>query len=125
VVYEISFTKPLVVADSDIYINDCCWGGDVVRDQLLPLVSSSYEKLQTGQEDWGWFLWFRRGPVRLAIDICCDNSTTGEFRVRLSSQVKRGLFGRWEVATPQLEEIRRLVTSQLEAWAGKLHVELV
>ncbi len=51
--YELSFTKSVRVADPKIYFNECCWGGDVVRDQLLSLISSKYEHIQTGQEDWG------------------------------------------------------------------------
>jgi hypothetical protein len=75
--YEITFTKSLSVRDESIYINECCWGGDVVRDELLPLVSQNAADLQTGQEDWGWFIWFKRGQVHLAIDICCDDPRKG------------------------------------------------
>ena len=67
--YEIGLTKSVEVSDPSIYINDCCWGGDVVRDELLPLISQKFEDVVTEQEDWGWFIWFRRAQIRLAIDI--------------------------------------------------------
>jgi len=124
--YELSFRKPLSVADPEAYINDCCWGGDQVRDYLLPMVEGRFEKIQTTQEDWGWFIWFRKGEVRLAIDIFCDNPKTGEFRVRLSSERKKGwIFGRWEIGTSELEELKDQVVARLSAWAGKVDVERV
>ena len=70
--YEIAFTKRLDVADTDVYINECCWGGDVVTEQLLPTVNARYEDVQRDQEDWGWFIWFRKGRTSLAIDVFCD-----------------------------------------------------
>jgi hypothetical protein len=75
--YELSFTKRLKVSDNDLYFNDCCWGGDQVRDSLLSLVEGHLYNIQTGQEDWGWFIWFRKPPIRLAIDIFCDDPEAG------------------------------------------------
>ena len=124
--YELSFSKPLSVADPEVYINDCCWGGDQVRDYLLPMVEGRFEKIQTTQEDWGWFIWFRKGEVRLAIDIFCDNPETGEFRVRLSSERKKEwVFGRWEIDASELEELKDQVVARLSEWAGKVDVERV
>jgi hypothetical protein len=123
--YELSFTKRLTVSDSEMYINDCCWGGDQVRDYLLPLVEGRYEKIQTGQEDWGWYIWFRRSPLRFAIDIYCDDPERGEFRVRLSAQRKRWPFDRSEIDTPELEELKEQVIARLTAWAGKVEIEWV
>lgn len=87
--YELSFTKVVGIQDREQYINECCVGGDVVRDELLPLVRARYEDVQTEQEDWGWFIWFRSGPVRLAIDIFTDDPDTGTFRIHLTARVKR------------------------------------
>jgi hypothetical protein len=28
--YEVAFTKTLQVSEANRYINECCWGGDVV-----------------------------------------------------------------------------------------------
>ena len=124
--YELSFRKQLTVADPDLYINDCCWGGDQVRDYLLPLVDGRFEKIQTTQEDWGWFIWFRKGEVELAIDIFCDDPKTGEFRVRVSSERKRGwLFERWETDTLELEGLKDEVVARLSAWAVEVKVERV
>jgi len=38
--YELSFTKAVRIQDRDQYINECCVGGDVVRDELLPIVTA-------------------------------------------------------------------------------------
>src|SRR6266581_9663232 len=92
--YELSFVKKVAAKNPASYINECCWGDDVVRDQLLPLISGNFEDLQTHQEDWGWFIWFRNGPVRLAIDIFCDDPKTGAFRVHLSSWRRMLFFAR-------------------------------
>lgn len=123
--YELSFTKRLTVPDPELYINDCCWGGDQVRDYLLPLVEGRFEKIQTCQEDWGWFIWFRKPPVRLSIDIYCDDPEQGQFRVRLYSQKKKRFFDRSEVDTSELEELKEQVMARLSQWAGKVSVERV
>jgi hypothetical protein len=34
--YALSFTKPIGIRDREQYINECCVGGDIVRDALLP-----------------------------------------------------------------------------------------
>lgn len=123
--YELSFTKPLMAPDESIYINDCCWGGDAVRDELLPAISGKFEDVWTNQEDWGWFIWFKRGRVRLAVDIFCDEPRAGKFRIRLSSQLRRIWFRDRVLDTPELEEVLELVRSRLERWAGAVKVERV
>ena len=120
--YELSFTKKVTVDDESIYINGCCWGGDVVRDHLLPLIQSKYQQVQTNQEDWGWFIWFKQGPVSLALDIHTDDPETGEFRIILTSR-KKELFFSHQEDTPQLEHLRDLVVGDLERWAGAVKVE--
>lgn len=122
--YEVSFTKAVEVKDPGIYINDCCWGGDVVRDRLLPLIKAKFEDLWTAQEDWGWFIWFQRGKIRLAIDIFSDDRK-GHFRLRLSSQRKRFLVGDLVIDTVELEEVRELVMRTLANWASDISVEHV
>lgn len=122
--YELSFIASVVAADASLYINDCCWGGDVVRDRLMPVVSAKYEDIWTDQEDWGWFIWFRSGPTRLAIDIFCDDSGGGKFRVRLTSRSKQ-LFWSKVRDTRELEELRELIVSSMSPWAGSIEVERV
>ena len=75
----VSFTKRVSVVDREQYINDCCIGGDIVVNQLLPSVEARYSDIQTHQEDWGWFIWFRSGSVQLAIDVFTDNPDEGTF----------------------------------------------
>ena len=116
--YEISFTKRVPILDREQYINDCCIGGDVVVDQLLVSVQSRYADVQTNQEDWGWFIWFRKGKVRLAIDVFTDDSEAGAFRVHLTSRTKRWLVLDSVIDTPELEDLRVQVASQLAVWAG-------
>ena len=77
--YEVSFTKRVPVLHREQYINECCIGGDVVLNHLLPSVRARYADVQTNQEDWGWFIWFRKGHVRLAIDVFTDDPEQGFF----------------------------------------------
>jgi hypothetical protein len=123
--YELSFAKRLTVPNSDLYINDCCWGGDQIRDYLFPLVEGRFENIQTGQEDWGWYLWFRKPPLRLAIDIYTDDFEQGEFRVRLFCQRKKGFFDRSEIDTPELEKLKDEVVARLGHWAGRIEVQRI
>jgi hypothetical protein len=121
--YEIAFTRPVPITDREQYINECCVGGDAVVDALEPAVRARYADIQTNQEDWGWFIWFKKGSVKLAIDVHTDDGDAGEFRIRLTSQTKR-LIGYKEADTPELEELRALVESELRAWsATKITVE--
>ena len=116
--FEIAFTRPIAISiDRDAYINECCIGGDVVVDALMPAVRARYTDIQSNQEDWGWFIWFRKGPVKLAIDVHTDDGDAGEFRIRLTSQTKRFL-GHKEEDTPELDELRALVESELRKWSA-------
>jgi hypothetical protein len=123
--YELSFTRAVRIQDRDQYINECCVGGDVVRDELLPIVTARYEDVQTEQEDWGWFIWFRKGPVRLAIDIFTDDPDVGAFRIHLTSRTKRLLVFDRVTDTPELDELREAVTARLTVWAGHVRSEVV
>jgi hypothetical protein len=122
--YELSFTAPVAVSDSSHYINDCCWGGDLVRDRLMPLLSESYHTIRTDQEDWGWFLWFRDGAIRLAVDIHCDDVAASAFRIRLTSRRKK-LIGSEIVDTPELDRLRDVLLPAMGAWTGSLRIERV
>ena len=116
--YEVSFTKRVPVVDREQYINDCCVGGDVVVDHLLPTVQARYLDIQTNQEDWGWFIWFRKDQIKLAIDVVTDDPDEGAFRIHLTSRTKRLLVLDTVVDTPELEELRAFVASELAAWVG-------
>src|SRR5262245_60204325 len=116
--YEVSFTKQVRQLDRDKYINDCCIGGDAVVNQLLPPVRARYTDIQTNQEDWGWFIWFRNGQVRLAIDVFTDDPERGQFRIHLTSRTKRFFLFESVVDTPELEELRTWIESELRAWNG-------
>jgi hypothetical protein len=118
--YELSFTKPLTVADDSVYINDCCWGGDVIRDHFLPMIQGRYQQVQTEQEDWGWFIWFKQGPISLALDIHTDDRA-GSFRIILTSR-KKELFFSHQEDTVQLDHLRDLVVEELKRWAGSVNV---
>jgi hypothetical protein len=113
--YEIAFTRQISITDRDQYINECCVGGDAVIDHLLPAVRERYEDIDTNQEDWGWFIWFKKGTVKLAIDVHTDDGDAGEFRIRLTSQTKRFL-GYKEADVPELDELRELVEAELRRW---------
>ena len=115
--YIVGFSKAVQGADPALYINDCCIGGDVVLDRLLPVLRVNYgENLQANQEDWGWFTWFDKSAVKLAVDIHTDDHEKWEFQVHLTSSRQRFLFGPKVQDTPELEELRDLVMSQLKSW---------
>ena len=116
--YEISFSRRVPIADREKYINECCIGGDAVVDRLLPVVRSRYTHIQTNQEDWGWFIWFQKGKVRLAIDIVTDDPEEGAFRIHLTSRTRRWLVLDQIRDSPELEEVRALVMQELTSWAG-------
>lgn len=91
--YIVGFAKAVQVVDSDLYINDCCIGGDVVLDRLLPVLREHYgDDLQANQEDWGWFAWFEKSTIKLAVDIHTDDHEKGEFQVHLTSSRPRLLI---------------------------------
>jgi hypothetical protein len=115
--YELAFIKHLAISDREKYWNDCCVGGDFVRDALLPVVGARYDGIETNQEDWGWFIWFSESGVDLAVDIFCDDAERGEFRVHLTSRVRRFLFGAKVSDTPELETLREEVAGALGQWA--------
>ena len=115
--YEIAFTRPVTIANRDEYFNECCVGGDAVIDALMPFVQARYTDIQSNQEDWGWFIWFRKDRVKLAIDVHTDDGDAGEFRIRLTSQTKRFL-GYKEADTPELDELLKLVESELRRWSA-------
>jgi hypothetical protein len=116
--YEVSFTKPVPITDRERYFNECCVGGDAVVDRLLPSIQQRYADMVTNQEDWGWFIWFRAGAVRLAVDIFTDDPEAGAFRIHLTSRTKRLLVLDTIVDTPELEELRSLVQRELDSWVG-------
>lgn len=92
--------------------------GDVVVNQLLPAVRAHYTDVETKQEDWAWFIWFRKDNVRLAIEVLTDDPENGIFRMHLTSRTKRWLLFDTIVDTVELEKLLSLVTSELVAWSA-------
>ena len=124
--YELSFTARVPAKPREQYINDCCVGGDAVIDRLLPVIRERYTGIDAGEEDWGWFIWFQAGRVKLAVDVFTDDPEAGEFRVHLTSRRKRRFFGQAIADTPELEDLRELVVRVLERGFGTpVHVERV
>ena len=114
--FSIRFRKPVDVTEAEPYINDCCIGGDVVLEHLLPALRQSYGDLEPTQEDWGWFVWFEHVGVKLAVDVFTQDPLTNEFEIHLTSRKARLLRSARVVDTPELEALRRRVVSSLEAW---------
>lgn len=115
--YQLEFKKQLAVEDIDLYFNECCIGGDQVTEILLPLVREGYSAIQHEQEDWGWFIWFRRNKEKLAIDVFCDDPESGSFRIFLTSRKKGRFFGYKVTDTNELEVLKSKVAAQLNNWA--------
>jgi hypothetical protein len=125
--YIVGFVKAVQVADPEQYINDCCIGGDIVFDELLPALRERYGSyLQSNQEDWGWFAWFEQSGIKLAVDVHTNDHKAREFRLHLTSRRPRLLLGAKVQDTPELEQLRELVVSQLQSWpVERLTVERV
>jgi hypothetical protein len=115
----IRFRKPVDVAGDEPYLNDCCIGGDVVLERLLPSLRERYGELEPTQEDWGWFVWLEHDRVRLAVDVLTQNPITSEFEIRLTSRKASFLRPARVVDTPELEALRARVVAQLESWPVK------
>ena len=114
--YALTFTRPVVIAAREHYINDCCVGGDIVIERLLPALRDRYGDLQSNQEDWGWFAWFEHEGVKLAVDVFTNDEQTGEFQLHLTSRMPRLLLTAKVQDMPELEALRELVTKELATW---------
>lgn len=124
--YIVSFFKPVQVNDRGQYINDCCIGGDLVLEQLLPALKQRYGDIEANQEDWGWFAWFDHTGIKLAVDVHTTDELAGEFHIHLTSRKPRLLLGAKIQDTPELEVLREMVKASLQAWGvSKLEVEPV
>ena len=121
--YALSFTKPVPVDDPDVYWNECCWGGDKISDRLLPMIRERYVDVQHDQEDWGWFIWFKAGQSKLAVDIFCDDPEKGKYRVFLTSQIKPFLFGHRITDSDELLVLKDRVRRELTGWVESDIVE--
>jgi len=116
--YQLSFTHPVAIVNRADYINECCVGGDIVLDQLLPALRERYGEVAADEEDWGWFAWFDEGNVRLAVDVFTDDPEAGAFRIHLTSRTRRLLVVAKAVDTPELDVLRDIVVDALAAWIG-------
>ena len=116
--YELTFSKVVKTPENADYINECCYGGDVIGEELLPYLEKRFGEIQFEQEDWGWFLWFSEGKVGLAVDIFCDDPESGEYRIMLTSRQKRSLLPDRIVDTKELDELKAIVVPLLEKWSG-------
>ena len=114
--YTLTFSRQVEIPDADQYINDCCIGGDVVLDRLLPALRDRYgNDLQSNQEDWGWFAWFEDGPIKLAVDVS-TNDDRSEFQLMLTSRRPRFILSDKVEDCAELEVLRELVVQQLTDW---------
>lgn len=117
--YELSFTKQVQITDPDLYFNECCIGGDIVLDALLPGLNAAYgDEHDSGQEDWGWFAWFQGDYGVLEVNITTDDPAAGAFRIHLVSSIKGRFFGYKDVDTEELERLKPLVEKALLDWTG-------
>lgn len=117
--YQIEFSKPVALGSTEHYFNECCYGGDIVSQELLPLIAAHYNSIRAEQEDWGWFIWFRDAEISLAVDIFCDDPSRGTFRIHLNSSKRRWLWFRRTTDTPELERLKDLVVEKLSSWVGR------
>lgn len=114
--YAIRFTKPVVIVARQHYINDCCVGGDIILERLMPALRERYGALESNQEDWGWYAWFEHEGVKLAVDIFTNDEQTGEFELHLTSRLPRLLLPAKVQDLPELDRLRELVAHDLRVW---------
>ena len=121
--YEIEFTAKVSVTDDEAYINDCCWGADVIRDRLLPVLSTNmYDSVRTGQEDWGWYIWMRRAKELTRVHIQCDNKEDGLFRIHVYSSIKKWLH--WtDINLWDVERTNKTILVEIKKWGALKRVE--
>ena len=124
--YELTFSHTFSVSNRDHYINDCCFAGDLIAERLLPVVQTAeHRDIQTHQEDWGWFIWFRCGPLRMSIDINCQDIDAGAFAIHLGARRPRFLFPDKSIECAELDHLRDCVVAALRGWLGvEPHVQL-
>ena len=115
--YELAFTKKVQIDDDSLYFNECCYGGDVISDVLMPKIREIYTDIQSGQEDWGWFIWFKGINSRLAVDIYCDDFQSGDYRIHLTSRKKGWILDKI-IDTPELDDLKQSIIQVLETWAS-------
>lgn len=116
--YILTFSKQVEIPATKQYINDCCIDGDVVLNQLLPVFRDHYDaKLRSSQEDWGWFVWFKAGSVKLGIDIFTEDPKHFYFKVLLTSHRSRLLRTDTIEDRTELELLRELVVQVLSDWS--------
>jgi len=109
-----------VPADPDEYLNECCWGGDVVRDRLLPAVQKRFTHIQTAQEDWGWFIWFKTDSAQMAVDTFCDDREPAPFRVVVTMSVQRWWLFTSRVDGEEAGEVASIVRDELNTWGAEV-----
>lgn len=114
--YSIRFSKSVALSGREHYFNECCMGGDIVLEYLLPALMERFGTLEAEQEDWGWFVWFEHAGVKLAVDVHTQDFSAGEFEIHLTSRRPRFLLGAKVEDGPVLEALRERVVSSLQAW---------
>jgi hypothetical protein len=112
--YALTFSRAIDVTDPEQYINECCIGGDMVLAQLMPALRKRYPDASAVQEDWGWFSWFDLESTKLAVDV--HTLAQNSFQIHLTSRKSRLLLPAKVADTPELENLREIVLSALNAW---------
>lgn len=101
------------------YINDCCFGGDEVLNQIKPEIASGMKidesKITIYQEDWGWALEFSKDDIYYFLGLNNVGETEGktDFTVlfEATKKVKKFLFTKSVDATGELNEFIEIITN--------------
>ena len=109
------------IKDAGQYVNECCFGGDLVLAEIEKsniLADGTNERIARGQEDWGWYLGFWRGPAKFEISICFETEAKPpEYRVHVIRQIRSGLLSKKMEDNGELELIRDAVKTQIDLWS--------
>ncbi len=108
----LSITFKSRISASGSYINDCCYGGDVVVGWLEKLVIPGFSSVDSGGEDWGWYKWYHQKGQRFEVNVCCHDKEVGDYEIQLYYMKKSGWFS-WKESQEDISDIGEIVCVML------------
>jgi hypothetical protein len=114
--YVAIFHHEVAIKDKNQYINPCCYGGDVIGNLLQPRLRDAGFTIDLfDQEDWGWFLWLKKGKSGYSIDIGLEEEAQWKFKLFVVGKQSflTQLFKKDK--QPHLKELCQIIDSTLRS----------
>jgi hypothetical protein len=118
--YVAIFHHKFEITDAKQYINRCCYGGDILVSLIEPHLRENNFKIgKSGQEDWGWFIWFDKQKCGYSIDIGLEDEELWKYKIFVIEKTSfwKRLFSK--SSESNLDEICSLVDSALKSYGIK------